>query len=119
MDIVKQILYSKNKVEIKYPYKNTEGPSYFGEGELGDILSFGYAYVEQEDHFVDYVVASPLIVKKIIREIDETILTVDSPYIGFLWTGKIFISDKVKNDHIIFSNTGFSVVLDLNLNRME
>jgi len=82
-------------------------------------MGFGFSYVEHEDHLVEFIVANPTVVRKIIREIEPVQLVAGEDYVGILWTGKIHISDKVLNDQILFANSDFSVVLDLNINKME
>ena len=120
MEIVRQIITSKNKITLGFPRTgNSNNLICFGKGELSDVLSFGFSYVEQEDHFVNYLLVSPEMAKKIIREVDDFYLTSDTPYIGMLWTAQVMVTDKVNKSHIMFSNADQSVVLDLNTNNME
>jgi len=119
MEIVKNILRSKKKVVMDFPQSGAVGPAYFGLGELSDILSFGFSFVEHEDHCVEYLLVSPGTAKKIIQGIGFFQLTVDTDYLGVLWTAQVCLTDKIDNDRIIFSNKDLSVVLDLNLNKME
>jgi hypothetical protein len=114
IEIVKQILRS-NKIVLNFPYaKKAERPSYFGPGELSDLLSFGFSFVEHEDHCVEYILVSPTMAKRIIQEIEEITLTIETNYLGFLWTAHVILTDKINDDRIIFANKDYSVVLDLN-----
>lgn len=119
MGLAREILNSKNKVLIKFPYTAKNIPSYFGTGELSDIMSFGFSFVEHADHCVEYILASPVMALKIIREIDAFVLTAGSEHIGELWTAELFVTNRIKDDSIIFSNNDKSVVLDLNLNKIK
>lgn len=104
---------------MDFPYKTPVEQAYFGLGELSDILSFGFSFVEHEDHCVEYLLVSPGIAKKIIQDIGFFQLTVETEYLGILWTSQVYLTDKISNDRIIFSNKDLSVVLDLNLHKME
>ena len=118
IEIVKQIFRS-NKIVLDFPYtKKLERPSYFGPGELSDILSFGFSYVEHEDHCVEYLLVSPRMAKRIIQGIDAITLTIDTDYLGFLWTAHVILTDKIDDNTIVFSNKDYSVVLNLNLNKI-
>ena len=120
MDIVRQIIWAKNKARLKFPFTGTIDQEYFfGIGEYADIMSFGFSFVEHEDHLVEFIVANPETVKKIIQEIDPVQLTVGQEYIGMLWTGKIYVTDKLIKDQILFANADLSVILDLDINKTE
>lgn len=119
MDIVKQILWAKNKVTMTIPEQGTSNLVCLGIGELSDLLSFGFSYIEQEDHCVSHVLVSPLVAKRIVQEIDAFYFTADTPYAGVLWTAQMIVTDRVRDFNIVFSNEDQSVVLDLNLNKME
>ena len=93
--------------------------SCFGESEIGNALAFGFSYIEHEDHTVQHILTGPSLMKKIIRDIDASVFTVGKDYIGELWTARLYITDRIPGDHIMFSNADLTVVLDLNLNRME
>lgn len=115
-ELIKKILRSKNRVLIKFPYaENT--PSYFGNGELSDMLSFGFSYVENEDFCVEYIIVGTEMAKRIVKEINDVILVTHN-YLGTLWTSKIILTDKVGRENIVFSNKDYSVVLDLNINKI-
>jgi len=117
MDVVRQIVRSENKTKLKLP--QSEKPlRYFGNGELSDLLGFGFSYIEHEDHFVGYILVSPGMAKRLVKEIDSFNFTVETEYVGQLWTAQVLITDKVK-DNIVFSNSDFSVVLDLYPNKIE
>ena len=119
-EVIKQILRLPNKISIKFPYSNlTKHPSYFGDSELADILSFGFSYVEHEDHCVEYLLVSPITAKRVIKEIESFNLTVDTDCLGLLWTAQVLLTDKIKDDQIFFANRDLSVILDLNTNKME
>jgi len=120
VDVVRQIIRAKNKICMKFPFTGiTDRSHYFGYSESADIISFGFSYVEHEDHLVEYIIASPNTAKKIIQEIEPIKLTADSSFIGVLWTGKLYVSDKTSDNHILFANSDLSVILDLNTNKME
>jgi hypothetical protein len=116
-ELIKKIIRSKNRVLIKFP-QSENIPAYFGAGELSDVLSFGFSYVEHEDYCVEYIIVGPEMAKKIVKEINDVkLMTRD--YLGTLWTSKIILTDKINKDRIVFSNKDYSVVLDLNINKME
>jgi hypothetical protein len=119
MDTVRRIVWAKNKIYIRFPFTKITETHDFGHGEFADILTFGFSYIEHEDHLVEHVIFEPIIAKKVIREIEPVQLAADKSYIGTLWTGKLYISDKIPPNHILFSNSDLSVILDLNLNKME
>lgn len=120
MEIVKQIVRSKNKITLGFPQAGTtQFLAEFDSGKFSDFLSFGFSYVEQSDHFVSHVLVSPGIAKKLVREIDSFYFTVGKPYIGVLWTAKVIVTDKIGDSGIFFSNENQLVVLNLNTNNIE
>lgn len=108
MRILSNILYSKAKAFIKFPGDSFE-----------DALNFGVSFIEQQDHIVEYIIANPVIMKKIFKEIPESKINVEGETIGDLWTSKLLVSDKLSDSQILFSNSSFSIVIDLNLNPNE
>lgn len=116
--ILYKIIHSPNKISLPHPAKELQSEYSFGEGEMGDFMSFGFAFVEHQDHMVEYIVSTPKVMKQIIAEMDVD-LSVEQPYIATLWTAKLYVTDKVKEDHVLFGNADQSVVLDLNLNKKE
>ena len=119
IEVVKQILRSKNKMVMTLPPLGTSYLAYLGIGELSDLLSFGFSYVEQKDHFVSHIMVSPAMAKKVIREIDAFYFTAETPCVGMIGTAQMLITDRIGDFHIFFSNKDQSVVLDLNLHKME
>ena len=102
---VTDIIHSDYKVSMDFP----------GQGNLYDVLSFGFSYVESEDHIVDYVVANSHTAKRIFSEIsDSEVGFSPDGGIGRLWTAKLMLSNKLKDRHIVFSNSTLTVVLNLN-----
>lgn len=120
MDIeAKAVLWAKNKICLKYPFTQSMNRHiYLGKGEYADILGFGFSYIEHEDHMVGFIITSPKIMKKIIQEVDELQLIAEQPYIGEIWTARLYMSDKVKDSNIIFSNPDLSCILDLDINKI-
>jgi len=119
MNHVREVFCSKNKIHIRY--SDTErAPTkhYFGQGELADMLSFGYSYVEHADHCVEYLLVNPDMARRIIREISDVTISFDSDYIGQLWTAGLYVTDRVQDDTIIFANLDKTVVLVLNTNKI-
>ena len=84
-------------------------------GELNDALNFGFSYVESEDHMVSFVLVSPEMALRILREIPETTLDPDQEILGKLWTADLLCSRKVKEDRIMFANEPLSTALTLQL----
>lgn len=120
LEVIKEILRSSNRVTLNFPYAKTgKIAPYFGDSELSDILSFGFSYVEHEDHCVECLLVTPKIAKKICSEIDTFDLTVDTDFLGYLWTARVLVTDKIPEDLIVFANKDNSVVLYLNTNKME
>jgi len=101
-DTVKDIINSKAK--IKMPLTGAS---------LVDYLNFGISYIEQQDHIVEYIAAGPDMLKRIFSETDAVIKPTDR-YVGELWTAKLLYTEKLRSDQLLFSNSEFSVVLDLN-----
>lgn len=120
LETVKEILRAPGRVVLNFPYTKTKSTlPYFGDSELSDILSFGFSFVEHEDHCVEYLLVSPYTAKRIIKEIDALNLLVDEDFFGFLWTAKVVLTDKISDNRVVFANRDNSVVLDLNINKME
>jgi hypothetical protein len=117
-DIVRSILWSPNKIELMFPYKKIIDPYSFGHGQYNDFLSFGCSFIEYKDHLVKYILAHPKVMREIIIN-TEVVLSVEKSYIGRLWATDLYVTDKVKEKNIVFSNEDYSVVLDLNLNKKE
>lgn len=115
---IRHILTSKAKIALRFPYTNKFNNSYFGDGELSDILSFGFSYVEQNDHCVEYILITPKMAKRIIKEIDAFNLTVNLGIFGMLWTAHVVLTDKIDNNIIVFSNADSSIVLCLDTNKI-
>ena len=109
-DVVWNVLSSKNKSIASYPRP---------EKELADILNFGVSFIEHEDHVSEYIIADPKMVKRMIKEIQEFKLCADKPFIGELWTSKVYMTEKIKSSSLYFSNVDFSVVLNLHLNNIK
>lgn len=103
-DVIWHVLSSKKSIAY-YP-----GP----EGELKDILNFGFSFIEHEDHVPEYIIADSKMITRMTKEMDEFSLCADKPYIGELWTSKVYMTGKIKNTSLYFSNADFSVVLNLN-----
>lgn len=109
MRIVPDIIYSKAKTSL-----------YCKGGEtLKDSLNYGFAYIEQEDHIVEYIVANNRLMKRILGEIPDSVLKPEKQFIGELWTARLLLSEKLFDSQILFSNSVFSVVINLNLNPKE
>jgi hypothetical protein len=109
MEIVPDIIYSRIKTNL-----------YCKGGEtFKDLLNYGFAYIEQQDCIVNYIVSNNRIMKKIFGEIPDSILKPEKHYIGYLWTAKLLLSDKLFDSQILFSDSAFSVVVNLNLNLKE
>lgn len=86
------------------------------EKSLENALNFGFSYLEQEDHIVEYIVTNARTMKRIFGEISESIIKPENEIIGELWTAKLLISNKLLDSQIIFSNSTFSIVIDIDLN---
>jgi hypothetical protein len=109
-DIVWRVLSSKNRSMAFYPGL---------EEGLNDILNFGISFIEYEDHVSEYIVADTKMIKRMIKEMDEFNLCADKPYIGKLWTSKVYMTDKIKNSSLFFSDRDFSDILNLHLNNIK
>jgi hypothetical protein len=99
------LLGCRNKVRVS-----------FKANSLKDALNFGFSYLEHEDHVVHYIATNPTVMKKLFIEMPESVLNPDQEFIGELWTAKLLVSKRLKDDEIILSNQVFSAVIDLNLN---
>lgn len=107
-NLASDIYYSKAKTTLEF-----KGDS------IKDALSFGFSYIESEDHVVEYVAASPVVMKKIFEQIIDSKIKMRAGSIGELWTARLLVSDKVNDNQILFSNSTFSAVINLNLNSKE
>lgn len=103
---ISDIISSRSKIKIGFEGKT-----------ILDAVNFGFSYIESEDHVVEYVVANPQIMKKIFIEIPDAVLKMDDRCIGELWTAKLMLSDRLSDNHLLFSNNTFSAVINLNLNK--
>jgi hypothetical protein len=117
-EIVKDILWARRRVAMAYPYAhNSDRLPYFGDSELSDILSFGFSFIEHEDHCAEYLLVSVNTMKRIVKEIEAFNFTVYTGFIGVLWTSQVILTDKIGDDRILFANKDYSVVLDLNITK--
>lgn len=103
------LIYSKAKI---YMYCK-------GGETLEDSLNYGFAFIEHEDHIVEYIVANNHLMKRVFGEVFDSVLKPEKEFIGELWTAKLLLSNKLFNSQILFSNNIFSVVINLNLNPKE
>lgn len=101
--IVSDIITSKTKVTVTCDIKT-----------VTDALNYGFSYIEHEDHIVEYIVANSKIMKKIFS-LEDSKLSPHGESIGTLWTAKLLLSNKLNDKQIAFSNSNFSVVLNLDL----
>jgi hypothetical protein len=53
--------------------------------------------------------------KDFVKGIEDLKFVGDKDYIGFLWTAKVYITERVPVGEIIFSNADESVVLCLDI----
>jgi hypothetical protein len=105
MQTISDVMYSKAKVKVDFAGTN-----------ITDALNFAFAYFDSEDHIVEYIVANGTVMKKVIGEIKDSVLNPEGQSLGELWTAKLYLSNKLKNNEMFFSNNTFSVVINLNLN---
>jgi len=105
IDTVSNIISSKAKVSLAFTGQT-----------IRDALSFGFSYIESEDHVVQFVIANGNVLKKIFSEIPESILHPKKESLGYVWTANLLCSDRLRDSQIVFSNNTFSAVINLNLN---
>ncbi len=98
------IMYSKAKVSLPCVARS-----------LGDVMNYGFSYIESEDHIVEFIVANNRTMKQIFSEVEDSELKPEGEFIGDLWTAKLLLSQKLQDEQIIFSNNTFSVVINLDL----
>ena len=106
MNIVPGVVHAKKKIDLQCK----------GVESLEDSLNYGFSYVEHEDHIVEYIVVNSALMKRIFGEVNDSVLKVEEGALGELWTAKLYLSDKLSDKQIFFSNSVFSVVINLNLN---
>jgi hypothetical protein len=106
MNIVPGVVHSKTKIDLHCK----------GVESLEDSLNYGFSYIEHKDHIVEYIVANSALMKRIFGEVRDSVLKLESGSIGELWTARLFLSDRLSDKEIFFSNSIFSVVINLNLN---
>ena len=104
-EVISNIIYTKTKVSISCPGKTIE-----------DAINFGFSYIEHEDHIVQYIVANKKLMKRIFADINDSVLDPDKMAVGGLWTAKLLLSNKLLDSQIIFSNSEYSVVIDIDIN---
>lgn len=109
MNIIPDIVNSKTKIDLHCK----------GVESLEDSLNYGFSYIEHEDHIVEHIVTNRILMKRIFAEINDSELKPEGKAIGELWTAKLYLSDKLSDKQIFFSNSVFSVVINLNLNPKE
>lgn len=102
-ELEERILHSKNRAYADFPM----------EGNLNDMLNFGFSFVESQDHIVEYVVANPSMMTKIIKNVSDASIGPDNICIGKLWTAGLVVSKKVRDNQLVFSNGGHTAVLFL------
>jgi hypothetical protein len=103
--ITAEIFYSKAKLQIDFKGNTIE-----------DTLNFGFSFIESEDHVVEYVLANSNVMKKIFSQIDDSMISTEGGALGYLWTAKLMLLNKLSDSQIFFSNSSFSAVINLNLN---
>lgn len=104
-NVIPDIIYARTKNSLKSPGKT-----------LDDALNFGFSYIEQQDHIVEYIVANNKVMKEILGKIEDSILKPEYKSIGELWTAKLLLSNKLSDRQLLLSNSEFSVVIDIDLN---
>ncbi len=109
MNVIPGVVHAKRKIDL-----NCKGVE-----SLEDSLNYGFSYIEHEDHIVEYIVANKILMKRIFGEVNDSKLNPENDSIGELWTAKLYLSEKLTDKEIFFSNSVFSVVLNLNLNPKE
>jgi len=102
--ITHQILNISDRAVVDFPSES-----------LGDALNFGFSFVESEDNMVAYVLVSPAMALRILREIKESTLSPNGEILGGLWTSNLIVSSKIRDNRIIFANHGLTVVLVMDL----
>lgn len=102
--IIPEIIYSKTKNVLKSPGVTLE-----------DAINFGFSYVEHKDCIVEYIVSNKRIMKRIFGEIADSKVNPEHGSIGALWTAKLLLSDRLSDKHLIFSDSQFSAVIDIDL----
>jgi len=90
----------------------------FKNSNINEAMKFGFSYMESEDHIVHYIVANSNNMKKILGNVEDSKIKIEKDSIGELWTAKLLISDKLNDDHILFSNNIFSAVVNLQTNKI-
>lgn len=83
---------------------------------MGDVMNYGFSFIEHKDHIVEFIVANNKMMKQIFCALKDSAINVDGEFIGDLWTAKLLISNKLQDKQIVFSNSVFSVVLNLDVN---
>jgi hypothetical protein len=104
IDLVSNIISSKSKISLDFTGQT-----------IRDALNFGFSFIESEDHVVQFVIANGNILKKIFAEIPESILDPKKDSLGDLWTANLLYSSRLRNSQIVFSNSSFSAVINLNM----
>ena len=108
--VASDIIYSKAKVSLDFKGSDKG---------LREALNFGFSYIESEDHIVQYVVANCTTMKSLLSDIAEARLYPEKETLGELWTAKLVVSDRLKDNQLIFSNSVFSAVINLNMNNIR
>ena len=103
--LVSSVVNSKTKIQVPFVGK-----------DIKDAMNFGFSYFDSEDHIVEYIVASPKNLKRILGEINDSVLDPEGDSLGRLWTAKLLLSSKIGDSDLFFSNNTFSAVIHINLN---
>lgn len=100
------ILHSEYKAYADFP----------GYGSYGDALSYGFSFIESQDHLVKHVITNPKTLKKLISNVDDVEIDPEGNAIARVWTADIMLSRKLSENQIVFSNGGQTAVLFLKIN---
>jgi len=96
----RDIMRSRTQETIQYPLES-----------VSDALLFGFSYMESRDHIVEYVIASPEMIKRIFAEIPDSKVNPSEEALGSVWTAKLLISDRLTKNQLLLSNCTYSAVV--------
>lgn len=99
----REVLASRVRESVDYKLENVE-----------DALAFGFSYMEAQDHLVEIVVASPMMMKRILAESDAELYPAEDS-IGSIRTAKLLVSSKLNDRQIVFANSTISAVIDIDM----
>lgn len=86
--------------------------------DVGDMLNFGFGYMESQDHVVSSVLASPAMMKRILAEPDA-VLEPTETQLGRIRTALLLVTPKLSDNQVVFANADACIDVNVDPNGTE